>query len=128
MKAPLCRSCRELPPMPAVRRIAELFEALFNLERDLTGELIAELSRCSAAELRQLFGPARAAMGYGSAPSTCPNEQVKPAAPEEVSAPCDPHASWRWDANGRRILGAQVGRWRPKGARDRHGPGPSLAL
>lgn len=38
------------PPQPAIDRCAELFEALFNLERDLTGELLAKLARCSAAD------------------------------------------------------------------------------
>jgi hypothetical protein len=31
-------------PLPPIQRVAELFESLYNLERDLTGELLAELA------------------------------------------------------------------------------------
>jgi hypothetical protein len=98
---------------PRAERVAEIFEELFNRERDLTADLLAELARCSAADLAKLFG---------SAPPPAPGHQNGDAAqaaeqptdgrrygysgPELSGAPqaqaTDP-SSWRWDANGNRI-------------------------
>jgi hypothetical protein len=47
---------QQAPPLQPVQRVAELFEALFNLERDVTAELLCELRRCSTADLQTLFG------------------------------------------------------------------------
>jgi hypothetical protein len=92
------------PPMPAIQRVAELFEALGNLERDLTFELLQELGKCSPEELAQLFGnPLRK-----PAAPTPTAEQAAEGAPAPAKKPGDPHAGWKWDPEtGRRI-------WPPK--------------
>jgi hypothetical protein len=101
--------------MPAIERIPKLLEALVNLERDLTLELVEELGRCSTGDLATLFGsaPARAdtLALYGPAPAcgqvptvdTSPAELLSAEGPAElaVEAPAMPVTTW--DANGRRI-------------------------
>jgi hypothetical protein len=66
--------------MPAIERVAEIFERLFVLETALVGELLAELACCTPEELHKLFGnpltrrvaaaPATAALSRPPSPST----------------------------------------------------------
>jgi hypothetical protein len=90
--------------MPAIQRVAEIFEALFNLERDLTGELLSELACCTAAELEQLFGNPLSRRA-SPAPAIKPPEPVEQTATgvAPVEKPRDPHANWRWDHTPKRI-------------------------
>jgi hypothetical protein len=94
------------PPQPPVERVPEILEALFNLERDLTGELIAQLARCSTDDIAKLFG---------CTPSTPPVTPAIASATEELEGPAwmtpaersqqqkADSGNWRWDANGNRI-------------------------
>jgi hypothetical protein len=91
------------PRQTPVERITEILEALFNLERDLTGELLAELAQCSLEDLAKLFGctvPAPAPPDFAVADEypPLPKEQLTEA--ERVRLNFE-HS--RWDENGRRI-------------------------
>jgi hypothetical protein len=98
--APAQNRAETAPPMPAIERVAEIFERLFVLETALVGELLAELACCTPEELHKLFGNPLTRR-VAAAPAT--------AAPEPAAEPVnhgsqnlDPHAGWRWDENGRR--------------------------
>jgi hypothetical protein len=83
------------PPQPAIERCVELFEALSNLERNLTGELLDELHRCSIVDLVKLFGapspPATVASTAAAVAADAPDEpqaaEVPAASPAPQEAP-----------------------------------------
>jgi hypothetical protein len=57
-----------------VERITKIFEALFNLDRDLTAELLYELRQCSAADLESAVGDPSAPAVASSAGVATPTE------------------------------------------------------
>jgi hypothetical protein len=89
------------PRMPAIQRVAEIFENLFVLEHALVGELLSELAQCTPEELAMLFLDQRNRSRATPAPAL-----AAPVA-DEPEKPADPHATWRWDSTGKRI-------WPPK--------------
>jgi hypothetical protein len=94
--------------MPPIQRVTEIFENLFVLEKDLVGELLAELALCDPAELVQLFGSPLRTSDQRRAPqvrATAPEVPTAPPAeqPAPQVAPRDPYAGWQWDERGYRI-------------------------
>jgi hypothetical protein len=94
----------EQPPrMPPIQRVVELIESLFVLEKDLVGELLAELAMCSADDLIKLFNCTPPANAVTTAPAY---EQPATAEPErltEAERVRRDYEGQRWDAEGRRI-------------------------
>jgi hypothetical protein len=111
------------PRMPAIQRVAEIFEALFNLEKDLTGELLADAGplRCrrpreavSRRHDRRRLSPT--CPRWTRCPPTSPPADLCPPSPSmapawgradaelsgavpRVANPPEP----KWDSNGYRI-------------------------
>jgi len=82
------------PPLAPILRVAELFQALFNLERDLTAELLQELGNCSTEDLVKLFGPVptKTLPAYGPPAADVSTVDTLPAEPVPT-----------WSADGRRL-------------------------
>jgi hypothetical protein len=86
-----------------IERIAEIFEALFLRERELTAELLVELGRADTATLAKLFGV--------SAPPSAeqPPIELLPAKPGPTwsfpvsESPSRRDEEPRWDSNGYRL-------------------------
>jgi hypothetical protein len=103
------------PPLAPTARVAEILERFFLWDQRLTAELLAELARCSAADLAKLFDcapPPKATADAENGARRPATEQPADgrrygySGPElsgaPQSVPTDP-AKWRWDANGNRI-------------------------
>jgi hypothetical protein len=100
------------PPQPPVERAVELIESLFNLERDLTAELLAVLARCSLEDLSKMFNvamPAATPMPEPTPADVSTMDTSKPRGPSWMTPALRSQqqkpdsGAWQWDSSGRRI-------------------------
>jgi hypothetical protein len=96
-----------LPRMPAPQRSAELWEALFVLERDMVAELLDELGRCTIEQLATMFKVAMPAPAeVAPAPKPAPTDEQPRVWITEAERVRREYEAQRWDSSGRRITGA----------------------
>jgi hypothetical protein len=100
------------PRQPPVERAVEIIEALFNLERDLTADLLAVLARCSLDDLSKMFGVEMPAVPTAPEPTPVDVSTMETSGlqgpswmtPAERSQQQRPDSAQRsWDEQGYRI-------------------------